>query len=270
MLRILPGTHISFLTSLPSRNLLTFSTAFAAMIAVSLSASFGISICPRTLPFTWTPMVMLSSTNTVSSTCGHGSYVSDSVWPIRNHISSATCGAYGAKRIAKGSSAPRGFVSHLLAALMNSIMAAIAVLNLNSSVSVVTLLMHMLRALSCSFVGSVSTTPSPIVLHTRAKKRCTPSIARVDHVLVSLSGPINISYKRSESAPNSSTISSGLITLPRLLLILYARESTLTVGSPFKTHPALVVSTSVDLSFLAVTPGEPAACGLTNAPVSST
>ena len=40
------------------------------------------------------------------------------------------------------------------------------------------------------------------------------------HTLVSCNGPRNISYKRNESAPYLYTTSSGLTTLPRLLLIL--------------------------------------------------
>ena len=53
--------------------------------------------------------------------------------------------------------------------------------------------------------------------------------------LVSLRGPMNISYRRSESAPYCHTTSSGLMTLPRLLLILWAREETLTAGSDLST-----------------------------------
>ena len=36
------------------------------------------------------------------------------------------------------------------------------------------------------------------------------------HGFAASSGPMNISYSRSESAPYSLTIASGLITLPRL------------------------------------------------------
>uniref|UniRef100_A0A0A9EIG3 EMB2369 (EMBRYO DEFECTIVE 2369) n=1 Tax=Arundo donax TaxID=35708 RepID=A0A0A9EIG3_ARUDO len=52
------------------------------------------------------------------------------------------------------------------------------------------------------------------------RNRCTPSIPPVLHVFESLNGPMNISYKRRESAPYSETTSSGLMTFPRLLLIL--------------------------------------------------
>ena len=46
-----------------------------------------------------------------------------------------------------------------------------------------------------------------------------PSTPFVFQGFVASSGPMNISYIRSVSAPNSFTISSGLMTLPRDLLI---------------------------------------------------
>ncbi len=60
-----------------------------------------------------------------------------------------------------------------------------------------------------------SNNPSP--------SRPRPSPSPVLPTLVSLSGPMNSSYSRRLSAPNWFTTSSGLITLPRLLLILCAR-----------------------------------------------
>lgn len=62
--------------------------------------------------------------------------------------------------------------------------------------------------------------------------------------LVSRSGPMNISYSRSESAPNRSTTSSGFTTLPRDLLILWARAVTLAAGSPLRQYPSPARSTS--------------------------
>ncbi|MNN43665.1 hypothetical protein D3C81_1579130 [compost metagenome] len=72
----------------------------------------------------------------------------------------------------------------------------------------------------CSTILSFSLPFSPTNRrHTRDKKRCVPSTPLAFHGLVASSGPMNISYTRSVSAPYSLTISSGLITLPRDLLI---------------------------------------------------
>ncbi len=75
------------------------------------------------------------------------------------------------------------------------------------------------------------------------RKRCTPSTPRaqacstpgvsfkgcvrqpnavLSRTLVSRSGPMNISYKRRESAPKSATTSSGLITLPLGVVVHHA------------------------------------------------
>ena len=62
--------------------------------------------------------------------------------------------------------------------------------------------------------------------------------------LVSLSGPMNISYSRRLSAPYMVTTSSGLTTFPRLLLILCARDDTLTLGCSRSTYPLPFFSTS--------------------------
>lgn len=50
-----------------------------------------------------------------------------------------------------------------------------------------------------------------------------------------LRGPINISYKRRESAPYSETTSSGFTTFPLLLLILWARAINRISGLSFNT-----------------------------------
>lgn len=50
-----------------------------------------------------------------------------------------------------------------------------------------------------------------------------------------LNGPMNISYKRRESAPYSEMTSSGLTTFPLLLLILWARASIRMSGFSFRT-----------------------------------
>lgn len=50
-----------------------------------------------------------------------------------------------------------------------------------------------------------------------------------------LNGPMNISYRRRESAPYSETTSSGLTTFPLLLLILWARAIKRILGLSFST-----------------------------------
>src|SRR5438067_13902734 len=57
------------------------------------------------------------------------------------------------------------------------------------------------------------------------------------------SGPMNISNSRSESAPYSFTTSSGLMTLPRAFDILWARASTRTYGTSFRTKTSPLFST---------------------------
>lgn len=51
-----------------------------------------------------------------------------------------------------------------------------------------------------------------------------------------LNGPMNISYKRRESAPYCETTSSGLTTFPLLLLILCARLIKRIEGLSFSTN----------------------------------
>eukprot|EP00955_Chlamydomonas_euryale_P100820 365306-Chlamydomonas_euryale.AAC.12 len=63
----------------------------------------------------------------------------------------------------------------------------------------------------------------------------SPSPRHTIRTLVSRSGPMNISYNLRLSAPNCVTTSSGLITLPRDLLILCARADTRTDASDLST-----------------------------------
>mmetsp|Transcript_10543 Transcript_10543/g.30015 ORF Transcript_10543/g.30015 Transcript_10543/m.30015 type:complete len:207 (+) Transcript_10543:667-1287(+) len=149
----------------------------------------------------------------------------------------------------KGSSAPRGLLGHLVAALMNSIMPEMAVLNLISSVSAVMRFTIAAVTFICSVVASTSSTPSDRRRQARARKRWTPSTPLVFQTFVSRRGPMNISYNRRESAPYLSTTSSGLMTLPRLLLILWALADTLTSGLAFSTGPLGVASQSASSSF---------------------
>ena len=66
---------------------------------------------------------------------------------------------------------------------------------------------------------------------------------------------MNISYSRSESAPNRSTTSSGFTTLPRDLLILWARAVTLAAGSPRRQYPSPARSTSAAATLAPREPG---------------
>mmetsp|Transcript_19399 Transcript_19399/g.65938 ORF Transcript_19399/g.65938 Transcript_19399/m.65938 type:complete len:344 (+) Transcript_19399:1132-2163(+) len=252
-----PGTYIFFLISLSPSALATSSTAAAAARASSWPHPLGSSTVPFTFPLTCTAIVSVSFSTSLGSNSGHGAYVSDSALPILSHSSSARCGAYGASSSTKGSSAARGRFSHLVAAFTNSIIAEIPVLKRMFSTSSVTLPMHRCTSLSCSLVGSSSLTPRSTSRYDRARKRCTPSTLLVDHVLVSVSGPMNISYRRSESAPKRSTTSSGFTTLPLLLLILYARAATSTEGSALRTYPVPFFSTSSAPTFTAVAPSAP-------------
>ena len=61
---------------------------------------------------------------------------------------------------------------------------------------------------------------SMIIRQTRSRKPRTPLTPSMLQGLTASSGPMNISYSRSESAPYSVTTWSGLTTLPRLFDIL--------------------------------------------------
>jgi hypothetical protein len=84
----------------------------------------------------------------------------------------------------------------------------------------------------------------------RARKRCTPSTLCVLQTLTSRSGPMNISYRRSESAPYWKTTSSGLMTLPRDLDILCARACTAMAGlaDSTKESPFFSISSAATAS----------------------
>ena len=71
----------------------------------------------------------------------------------RAYNSSLKCGAYGLKHNANGSKHSLGFVSHFVAALVNSIIAAMATLNDNVSVASVTLAIILFVSRSCSSVA---------------------------------------------------------------------------------------------------------------------
>mmetsp|Transcript_31713 Transcript_31713/g.68639 ORF Transcript_31713/g.68639 Transcript_31713/m.68639 type:complete len:200 (-) Transcript_31713:134-733(-) len=161
-----------------------------------------------------------------------------------------------------GSQASLGLSSHFWASFMNSIMALMAVLKRSSSVSTVTFLMHEWIARSWSFVAPPppSSTPFSRKRHTLARNLYTPSTLRVLHTLVSLNGPMNISYRRSESAPYAATTSSGLTTLPRLLLILWARAFTSTLGSSLSTYPCPFLTTWDSGTWTALNPWDSGSC----------
>mmetsp|Transcript_14672 Transcript_14672/g.62953 ORF Transcript_14672/g.62953 Transcript_14672/m.62953 type:complete len:258 (-) Transcript_14672:1835-2608(-) len=226
-------------------NLAMFSCAIAEDMASACVASAASSIFPRIFPFTCTASVTVSSTSSDVSASGHASYALEPSWPSMPHSSSERCGAYGPSSSTKGSSVFRGFSSHLVAALTNSIIAAMAVLKRMPSVSSVTFATHALIALSCSSEGSASVIfAGSNRRYARARNREHPSTPLVCHTFVSRSGPMNISYRRSESAPNSSTTSSGFTTFPRDLDILCARADTLTDSSEASTYPSPFLVTS--------------------------
>ena len=82
----------------------------------------------------------------------------------------------------------------------------------------------------------VSARSSTIIRQARSRKPRTPLTPSMLHGFTASSGPMNISYNRSASAPYSLTTWSGLTTLPRLFDILYARLSTCTSVSRIHTY----------------------------------
>ena len=67
---------------------------------------------------------------------------------------------------------------------------------------------------SCSMLYSSPSTKISCKFHTLSKNFPQPRMLSIDHGAVWSNGPINISYTLKVSAPNSSIISSGFITLP--------------------------------------------------------
>src|SRR5262249_57226896 len=68
--------------------------------------------------------------------------------------------------------------------------------------------------------GPLRVSPPPTTRHTRCRNRYAPTTSLVAHGRDASSGPIDISYTRSVSAPYSSQISSGDTEFFRLLPIL--------------------------------------------------
>mmetsp|Transcript_21063 Transcript_21063/g.63392 ORF Transcript_21063/g.63392 Transcript_21063/m.63392 type:complete len:219 (-) Transcript_21063:2255-2911(-) len=177
-------------------------------------------------------------------------------------------GAYGDSSTTKSfrAAAGRG-AGHLVAALTNSIMAEMPVLNRRASVSSVTRLMVLWTARSWSGEGLASgSVPPSNRRQARPRKRYTPSTPLVLHTLVSLRGPMNISYSRRESAPKRSTTSSGFTTLPRDLLILWARADTREAGSPLRQYPSPAFSISAAATLVGMAPSDSGSAGWPSGP----
>eukprot|EP00982_Pelagococcus_subviridis_P002037 15753-Pelagococcus_subviridis.AAC.2 len=235
-------------------NFAMFSCAIASAIASSRVLSAVTSIFPRIFPLTCTAIVTTSSTSKLSSATGHVSYAFEPSFPSFVQSSSERCGAYGDSKSANGLKHSLGFFSHFVAALVNSIIAAMAVLNRIPSVSSVTFATHLLISFSCASSADSSEMSPSNSRCARARNREHPSTPFVCHTLVSRRGPMNISYRRSESAPYASTISSGLTTFPRDLDILCARAFTLIFSSAARTNPSPFFATSSALIFTASSP----------------
>ena len=92
-------------------------------------------------------------------------------------------------------------------------------LNFISSMSSPTFLIALWNALSSSLEYSSLSLRISCSAQTLSKKRLQPLMEEVDHGALFSKSPMNISYKRMVSAPYSRTMSSGLTTLPRDLLI---------------------------------------------------
>ncbi len=73
---------------------------------------------------------------------------------------------------------------------------------------------------TAAFSVVISARSSTIIRQTRSRKPRTPLTPVMLQGLTASSGPMNISYSRSESAPYWATTWSGLTTLPRLFDIL--------------------------------------------------
>mmetsp|Transcript_20064 Transcript_20064/g.31617 ORF Transcript_20064/g.31617 Transcript_20064/m.31617 type:complete len:206 (-) Transcript_20064:2349-2966(-) len=177
------------------------------------------SIVPRTFPFTWMAMVTLVSTMRASLYSGQGTLATvPSERPSSSQHSSATCGAKGETSRVSASTASRAGAAWAARWLESTIICAMAVLKLSASTSSVTFLMVL--CMSTVVSSSISSASSRRArLYTRSRNRTTPATWEVCQGLVASRGPMNISYRRRASAPDSCTTSSGLTTFPRLLLI---------------------------------------------------
>src|SRR3989344_242365 len=103
----LPFTYTSFFTVFPSKYFRTFSGSFALAIASASEISAAISIVARTLPFTCTTIVTVSSMVSAESKAGHFDSITNPSPPLRvtpfsfSHSSSARWGAMGERSFVK-------------------------------------------------------------------------------------------------------------------------------------------------------------------------
>ena len=135
------------------------------------------------------------------------------------HTSSVTWGANGFSSNVNTFSSSLVMLPFPLISFIRAIRAAMAVLNFKFSTSSPTFFMVLWKTLSIS--GRI---PAPSInrfcrFQYRSTKRRHPFTLVVLHGAAFSKSPMNISYSRSVSAPNSRTTSSGFTTFPRLLLI---------------------------------------------------
>eukprot|EP00968_Pinguiococcus_pyrenoidosus_P014375 scaffold1307_cov200-Pinguiococcus_pyrenoidosus.AAC.64 len=144
---------------------------------------------------------MTSSLQSSSSYSGQGCKARLSSLPRSCQHSSLRCGANGDRSKISASTASR--LGLLYSSLTSTIMALMAVFSPSTSTSSVTFLMVLCWMRVAAF-GSGPSSPSATRLtrlYTRFWKRTTPANCSVCQGFVASSGPMNISYKRSASAP---------------------------------------------------------------------
>src|SRR6185436_10999195 len=115
-------------TTLSASAALILSLASARDCRSSSLMSAATSRRSRTLPWTWTTQVTVSSTSSAGSAFGKATKVNVSGCPSLAQSSSAMCGATGAVRTTSASAASRGTLGSLVKALLNAIRRAMAVL----------------------------------------------------------------------------------------------------------------------------------------------
>ena len=152
---------------------------------------------------------MVLATSLAGSKVGHPAVITDSVPPRRAHSSSARWGAKGASKRSTSRSTARGRAGSFCSAFKRIIIWEIAVLKRRLSISSPTFLIVSCRNFSASGVSAAAEfkrglSPPSSLRHSRQtlrRNRCTPSMPWGFHGFIASSGPKNIRYIRSESAP---------------------------------------------------------------------
>ncbi len=200
---ILPGTTITLRGAFPSSHLAAAGFDRARLSTSALSAEAATSIVNLVLPLKLTGYFTVSSTRADSSTAGHSASATLPSLPRRCQNSSAMWGANGAVSRVTVSMALR-LVDFCDVSSLTAIMKAdIEVLKENCSMSEVTFFISLLTVLLSSRLISASDSRSVFSKspHSFLRKRFTPSMPLVSHGLDCSTGPRNISYRRSVSAP---------------------------------------------------------------------